>query len=288
MKKSKLSNIISLKYLKRGILMMLPGILCSQLSAQDRWVSNFIDTLINNQAEEKMIQVDTINPQFGVLLSIRAHIVSSEDGFTHFTVGDLQQGLDWANQYFKKISIQFHYSSIDTIPEYEYGYITGRDSTVEMEVKYMRKEFIDLFLVDSICIMNQLIRGYASFPGDTVHSLICMVKTVAGGKTLTQLLGNFFGLLDTHERTGGAEHVNEDNCDSSGDFICDTWADPGILGVGENCQYPGGPKDANGEFYVPSVANLMSNAPDDCKCIFTMDQYRRMLYYYQNFRAGLK
>ena len=289
MKKQKPNYPVFCHRVLKGILMLMFGLTTSILCAQDPWASNFIDTIIKYQPDESKIQVDTINPQFNVTLGIRAFVVNSSDGYSHFDPVSLVDGLMWVNKYFKQIGLQFRYVSFDTIPEYEYVNILSMVGTKEMEVKYASSDYINLFIVDSILVQTPPIKGYASYPGDTEHSAIFVTKEHAGDKTLTQLMGNFFGLLNTNENSRGAEHANEDNCMSSGDYLCDTWADPNIFNmVDKNCRYSGGPTDANGDFYVPSVANLMSNAPDDCKCIFTIGQYRRMLFYYQKFRSGLK
>ena len=216
-------------------------------------------------------------------------MVISEDGLSHFVPATLGPGVAKANQYFKNIGIQFHTDELQTIPEYEYAVITHRDSTVEMEGKYARKDYINLFLVDSITMDGLPYYGYTYFPGDTLHSAIFLCKSNASDNYLTALLGNFFGLLNTHEIRGGFERVDESNCSDAGDYICDTWADPGLIGnVSDACLYTGDYRDANGEFYVPSVANLMSDSNDECKCVFTMEQYRRMKFCYMNYRSGLR
>jgi hypothetical protein len=102
-------------------------------------------------------------------------------------------------------------------------------------------------------------------------------------------MGTFFGLLFTHETLGGAEYVSGSNCASTGDYICDTYADPRLMGlVDKYCHYQGTMRDSEGKFYIPSVANIMSESPDDCKCIFTDEQYRRMKYYLFNLRDYLR
>jgi hypothetical protein len=289
MKKQKRSIFNSLVPKCPIMLLLTLGFMHYGIFAQTQATAAYIDTLMKYQADEGKVQVDTINPQFNVILGIRAFIIKSRNGFVHLSINDLNHGLNWANMYFKKAGMQFHYSSIDTLSEYEYASIRDINGTAEIEVKYARLNYINLFLVDTIIIDKKSTRGFTFFPGDTLHNSIFLQKTHAGDKTLTQLLGNFFGLLNTHENIGGSEHVNEDNCSSSGDFLCDTYADPDLKGmVDKNCMFMGTIVDGNRQYFVPSVANLMSNSPDNCKCIFSMGQYRRMIFYYQNFRSMLK
>jgi hypothetical protein len=271
------------------MLLLTLGFINYGIFAQTQATSNYIDTLRKYQPAEMIVQVDTINPQLNVMLGIRAFIIKNRYGFVNLSINDLNDGLNWANSYFKKTGIQFHYLSIDTLSEYEYASISDTGGTAEIEVKYASLNYIDLFLVEDIIKDKKSIKGFTFFPGDMLHTSIFLQKTHAGDKTLTQLLGNFFGLLNTHENIGGSGYVNEDNCSSSGDFLCDTYADPDMKGlVDENCIFIGTQLDANRQFFVPSVANLMSNSPDKCKCVFSMGQYRRMIFYYQNFRSMLK
>ena len=96
------------------------------------------------------------------------------------------------------------------------------------------------------------------------------------------------GLLSTHESLGGRELASEKNCAEGGDFICDTYADPDLFDqVIDSCKYIGTMRDDNGRYFVPSVANLMSNSPDECKCILTPLQYRRIYYYFKKYRQYL-
>ncbi len=251
--------------------------------------TEYIAQITSNRTLEEQVQVDTMAPQLNVTLTIRPFVVISEDGQSHFIQGTLGPGVARANQYFGNIGVQFTSDSMKTIPEYEYGVITDRDSTIEMEVKYARKDYINLFLVDSITIEGLSYYGYTFFPGDTLHSAIFLRKTNASGNYLTTLLGNYFGLLNTHETRGGIERVDESNCRDAGDYICDTWADPGLIeNVDGDCLYTGAFRDPNGDFYVPSVANLMSDSNDQCKCVFSMEQYRRMKFNYMKYRNGLR
>jgi hypothetical protein len=249
----------------------------------------YIAQIILNRTTEQQVLVDTLDPQLNVTLTIRPFVVKSEDGLSHFIPATLDLGVTRANQYFSNIGIQFITEELQSIPEYEYATITHRDSTVEMEVKYAGKDYINLFLVDSIIFNGLPYYGYTFFPNDTIHSAIFLCKAIASGTYLTTLLGNFFGLLNTHETGGGIEYVDRSNCNNAGDYICDTWADPGLYGtVGDECLYAGTFRDPNGDFYIPSVANLMSESNDMCKCVFSLEQYQRMMFYYINYRNYLR
>ena len=187
------------------------------------------------------------------------------------------------------MGVTFVQGNITNVPEYEYSIITHPDSTLELEIKYALQDKINLFLVDSINLQGANCYGYTFYPTEPERNFIFLRKDHILSKYLVTLMGNFFGLLFTHETLGGSEYASGSNCGSTGDYICDTHADPMLLGlVDENCHYQGFIRDGENNFYVPSVANIMSESPDTCKCIFTNEQYRRMKYYLFNLRDYLR
>lgn len=93
---------------------------------------------------------------------------------------------------------------------------------------------------------------------------------------LAHELGHYFSLPHTHGNalTGGIQElVNGSNCTQSGDFFCDTPADPnlsGLTSVDPNCLYIDTTnKDTNGEIYKPFTNNIMSYSPSGCQTTFT-------------------
>jgi hypothetical protein len=109
------------------------------------------------------------------------------------------------------------------------------------------------------------------------------------GKYILKLMGHFFGLLSTDETLSGKEWVNGNNCDTTGDLICDTYADPGLFNnITDSCTYELSKSDPLGDFYIPTAANYMSESLDKCKCIFTEQQLKRMSFYLRKYRGYLK
>lgn len=104
--------------------------------------------------------------------------------------------------------------------------------------------------------------------------------------TMTHELGHFFGLYHTHGTQnlgcGTDELVDGSNCTMSGDFVCDTPADPNLYYAdvdGPTCDYMGTTCDAtdvNGELYAPSIENVMSYSPFFCREGFSQGQLNRM------------
>lgn len=251
--------------------------------------SSFIDTIKANIDKENQVIFDSISPEIDVNLTIDVFIVNSLDGNSHFNESGLANVIGNANQYFKKIGIEFKLGTISIIPEYEYAIITNKDSTKEVIVKYAKYDIINLFIVDSVVLNNNPYFGYSHFPGKNESSKIFLCKDFVFGNNLTALLGNCFGLLLTHEKLSGVELVSESNCSKSGDFLCDTYADGGLYQqVTPECLYFGTMTDTDGKYFEPTVANIMSDSPDWCKCVFSNDQYRRMKFYYLKYLQHLK
>ncbi len=256
------------------------GTICSQ---------EYFDLVIGNLEDESLEILDTINPELDVNFSLEVFVIRDETGATNFTYQTLNNNLDIVNAYFHDIGLHFGIGNYTEVPEYAYSNIHDPEITEEMLVKYTVTKKINLFLVDEILLNNIPCYGYTFLPVDTIQNHVFIRKEYLYGNNLSVLLGNFFGLMHTYETVGGAEFVDGSNCDSAGDVICDTYADPGTLfNDMENCKYTGKDIDPKGEFYLPTVSNVMSDSPDHCKCGFSMEQYRRMKFYYKKFRQYLR
>jgi len=257
---------------------------------------SFINEIIKNYKDENTFAFDLNAINLSVKIPVRVHIVRNVKGTSGVSSADINSSISTANSYFKNIGIQFFVDSVNYINDYNYSYITYNYNKTELLTKYALLNRINLFMVDSIDLLTirssssgRTSYGYTYFPNAPDSNFIFLDKQFVPGKYLTTMLGHFMGLLSTHETKGGSEMANENNCAKSGDFICDTYADPDLFNqVDSACNYKGSAKDTTSKFYIPTVANMMSNSPDNCKCIFTELQYKRMFYYYLRYRQYLK
>lgn len=130
--------------------------------------------------------------------------------------------------------------------------------------------------------------GMAYFP-DQKKDKVILSNSCASGPLLAHEIGHSLSLLHTHEKFLGNELVDGSNCSTAGDQLCDTPADPLLSksNVNGNCQYTSIAKDENGELYSPSVANLMSYAPDACRSTFTDQQLTKMIAAYNAYKTHL-
>jgi hypothetical protein len=250
----------------------------------------YINEIIKNYTNENAISFDMNAISTSIKIPVRVHIIRNINGSAGVNTADIYNSINTANTYFKNIGIRFFIDAVNDIDDYNYSYITNDYKKTELLTQYALENRLNLFLADSVNMGTSRSYGFTYFPIVTDSSFIFLDKKYITGHYLTTMLGHFMGLLSTHETLGGAELASEKNCASSGDFICDTYADPGLFAQVDSstCKYTGSAKDDNGKYYVPSVANIMSNSSDNCKCIFTPLQYRRMYYYYLKYRQYLE
>lgn len=250
----------------------------------------YFDMVLANINDEVLEIVDTISPELNVNLKLEVFVLTDAQGGINFENDWLVSSLNIANSFFRKIGLSFSIGNITIVPEYDYSVLNNEIEVAELEAKYCIQRRLNLFLVDGIEMNGNQSYGYTTYPSDTIHNNIFIRKDYLIGNNLTALFGSYFGLLNTYESFGELELVDGSNCLSAGDVICDTYADPGGLYASTNykCQYIGTITDPNGEFYLPSVANIMSDSPDECKCVFTPGQYRRMKYYFKKYKTYLQ
>jgi hypothetical protein len=248
----------------------------------------FLDTLIKNYQEESSFSFDLNTINSHVRIPLKVHIVMNIKGSAGVSQNSVFNSVKLANVYFEKVGIQFFIDTLDYVNDYNYSFITYNKLKKELVTKYVIKSRINLFLVDSIKMGYNKSYGFTYFPDVADSNIIYLDKNYLSGNSLATMLGHFMGLLSTHETLGGREFASENNCSENGDFICDTYADPDLFNmVVDSCKYIGTMRDDNGRYYVPSVANIMSNSLDECKCILTPLQYRRIYYYYKKYRQHL-
>jgi hypothetical protein len=251
--------------------------------------SSYLDTIVKNYSEENAMIFDLNVVNISVQIPVSVHIIMNSKGQAGVSTSDIENSLATANSYFTNIGIRFFIDSLNYVNDYNYGFITQDHNKTELLTLYARKNTINLFLADSIEMNQERSYGFTYFPNVADSNYIFLDKKYAAGKYLTTMLGHFMGLLSTHENGRNAELASENNCDASGDYICDTYADPDLYGqVDTTCTYTGTARDGAGKYYIPTVANIMSNTNDDCKCIFTPLQYKRMYYYFWKYRGRLR
>lgn len=272
------------------------------MSGQETMVAKTIEPLDKicatappTSQEIKARIADASNKNFSLLqtttyIPIRAFIVRQSDGTGGLSKENLNKSLSYLNYHYADASIVYFYCDvtyIDNTAYYNYN-STQEDALCS---PYEVNDAINVFFVNDITVGTFGACGYAYRPTTSQNYTLRVLMdnecayTYDNG-TYPHEMGHFFNLLHTHQGTeGGPTSANAENvprtgpqanCDTNGDLICDTEADPrydsNLFDIG-SCSYTGSETDENGILYTPPVDNIMSYYPDACGGIFTPDQY---------------
>ncbi len=232
-------------------------------------------------------------------LPVQFHIVRTSSGGTSLSLGNVNQAVVIMNNYFQYAGLQFFQCS-------EPKFIDDSNLTnffISQQKNLVAKSYVD-GVINIYCV-NTIegggVGGYTYLPGSGQPDLIVMDDGLLLNATLTHEMGHFFGLLHTHgssncpsQLPGTDEYVDGSNCLTAGDYICDTPADPGLLGAGcleyqvnANCEYIGVSRDAKGAAFHPDVHNVMSYSRSTCRNRLSSGQYARMNAIYKEYRTYL-
>lgn len=221
-------------------------------------------------------------------IPIRAHIVRNTDGTGGVDPGTLPTVISRLNQRYESMGLSFFLRG--TTPHYiDDSQYVSFDETEEDALCNPNdvSNAINLYLVQTITAGGVSVAGYAYYPEPDAYTnrIICISGTLLTSVTLPHELGHYFNLNHTfqdndHPDASQRELVTRGagaNCLTTGDYLCDTPADPfGLANTGfSNCQYIGTATDANGAPFSPLIDNIMSYY-GACRQAFTAGQYAWM------------
>lgn len=219
-----------------------------------------------------------------VSIGITIHIVETVVGAANIEIQKLYDELDAVNNFFASAGISFFYCGAPRFIQGR-GIYTYNQAASELNSRSAVDNTINIYYMDEIGDnqLSQFACGISQFPwrGKLRDRFIIMQKSCStNGAVLAHELGHYFGLFHTHETFRGREFVNGSNCDSAGDLLCDTPADPNLGATGLNgCTYEANFVDANGDRYRPDPSNIMSYSPSRCQSNFSEDQNDLMNFY---------
>jgi|JI9StandDraft_2_1071091.scaffolds.fasta_scaffold00513_21 hypothetical protein len=197
------------------------------------------------------------------------------------TPGRVQRDLDFANEVFDRCGtgIQFHLCAPPSVVVDPLLWNTSTGDGAPM-IANREAGLITIFYVNFMSL--GLEGGYAN---DFV-----LVAANARIHVLAHEFGHQFGLSHT-DNLFNPELVDGSNCTTAGDQLCDTQADPGLIGAADvdpsSCTYIGNATDANGDVYDPPLTNIMSNSI----CLqdsITPQQGQLMRYIADNYWLSLR
>lgn len=215
-------------------------------------------------------------------LSLAIHIFTDSLNQIGITQQDINDALDTLNNDFKRICLSFKICSQDTSYNYKYFKFDKVLETPEVKSIYEVDNVINVYIVG--LIVNPSVAGFASAGDDY---MVLSHGCIGSAKCWSHEMGHFFSLLHTFETGNGLEFVNETNCATAGDLICDTYADIDPAPI-VGCAWNGTNQDPNGDYYTPIIGNIMSYHPAACKTPFTVGQFNQIINYFITFRNYLK
>ncbi len=201
-----------------------------------------------------------------VSLPIQHHVSrNSSGGSPAVSSAQIQNVMDELNATYAPMNISFHeYAPTKYIDNTSWNNSFNKSNDSQL-VQYEVAEAINIFYFSEVTSGSSTICGFAKFPG-TGNRAVLDASCSQNGSTSSHELGHYFSILHTHSTSNGRELVKRTNCSSTGDFFCDTPADPRLSGlVNSSCNYTGTATDANGDQYQPDVNNVMSYTRKSCR-----------------------
>lgn len=243
-------------------------------------------------ALENTINIPQVKPteslqHLNLELSVTVYVIKNNEGAAGITTEAIQSAIDRLNLAFQPVRLKFRICNTLYVDNYQFNTINASNEK-NLTIQHYSKNTINLYFASDILDKNgAAVSGYALMPAELKDAVFIDKDYIAGNELIHQF-GHFFNLYHTHEIIFGKELVTDVNCSKTGDRCCDTPADPGIGGLIDNkCDYTGNFKDSKNKFYIPTTNNYMSLGNDACRCVFTNDQFNRMIYSVLNQKKHL-
>ncbi len=226
-----------------------------------------------------------------ITLKLQPHIIRNSNGEGGLTLDELDEAMEDLNDHFRQVGIFFEMCDVNYIDEdrfYE-GIEKSKDPDSDEYLMANSTKVDDA--INVYYTPNSSSCGWASFPyykekyGKDWIGIRAESSCATNGSTLAHEMGHYFNLLHTHSSSNGKESVTRNlsdecyNCDTTGDLLCDTPADPELSSskVSSSCVYEEDPIDFCGEPYKPDTRNIMAYTRKSCRAFFTPDQKNRLL-----------
>ena len=219
------------------------------------------------------------------IIPIVAHIVRRSNGTGGLSTTDLNSSIARANAFynffqFKLTVCEIRYIDSDAIFNNTFSSNSDNNETANASFNVLNVTTRNVARKLNIYFVPNSNTSWAWSPNTNNQKQHILMRNLQArnSTTLSHEIGHWFDLLHTHGSSNSPnELVDGSNCNTAGDFVCDTAADPNLSGqVNSNCAYTGNDVDANGDNFTPDPRNLMSYAPTSCRKRFSWGQIFRM------------
>lgn len=206
---------------------------------------------------------------------IYAHVSLDSLRQTNISEAEIREHLEMANQAFAPICLSFELCKLDTVRDYSFDVLDDETEVGLLKSRFHVSRRINIYYAKRV--LGEYTNSYSIHNGISKpdSALIVVPKS---GRGVIHELGHTFGLYHTFERRFGLELVDQSNCLTAGDLICDTPADA-VENPNGNCAFENKIPDANGDYYRTEIGNYMTHY-FCAHCFFTSDQYRSMISNY--------
>lgn len=228
-------------------------------------------------------------------LGLQIHLVHAPGGPFGIRLDSLMQSMAVLNRRFAPARMQFYLAGMpNVIINSVWASPSSFQAATSMMDSFNRNRVVNVYFTN---LASQGLCGYAYYPGSGPGSPISRGGAVMsyscsspGFGTFAHELGHYFSLPHPFRTTTGdplsavAERVTRDfnevsprlpaNCYTTGDFFCDTKADP--YGSRWNCISNPATFDLNGDRFFADSSLVMSYAANSCRDIFSEEQNTAM------------
>lgn len=227
--------------------------------------------------------LDSILDPQSFVVPMTVHVVRRADGTGGIGAAAIANAIDGANELFLGTGIQFCQTGEPWFIDDDnfFQCVCGSDNSLLRTIGRVEGT-ANVYFVPNLRDGGQSLCGLATYPGTSNSGVVLRNSCVASASiqsTFAHELGHFLDLLHTHDSSLGVECADGRNCQTAGDLVCDTPADPNLYGrTSPNCRYQG-PQNggcAGDAPYAPMVENIMSYARSSCRDTFTPGQIERM------------
>jgi len=267
-----------------GVIMLI-GICTSPLKAQDEdntYYKKFIKARRDGFPGRTLSEVHQLRIFF--------HIVTDDDGSNAgATLNDIPNELADLNADYAPGNICFVYAGLNYIASTAVNHVTinRNDKKDSIFSAHAIPNCLNIFYVKQLLGTNTHTDG-PGHGGYTIGHKPVITKGRIGMHSVSHETGHALGLFHTFDTSHyHEEYIDQTSCDSRGDLMCDTRADPFSHYLDKTCfstdpvtaKYNGTCTDLHGDTaFSPPYDNIMSYWKIVPKRVFTHDQFDEMKY----------